>query len=60
MLRVVNLTGKDPQEAGRFGDVWREEIHGRTVAIKAIRTYAKSNAENVVKVIYVEFPVLDC
>ena len=50
ILRDVDLNGKDPQEGGQFGDVWKEEIQGHTLAIKVVRTYTTSDVEHVAKV----------
>lgn len=50
VLHGVDLNSKDPQESGRFGDVWKEQINGHTVAIKVVRTYVKSDLNEVAKV----------
>lgn len=49
-LRQVDLSGKDAEAGGGFADVWKHEFEGRFVAIKAVRIYANSEAENVAKV----------
>jgi hypothetical protein len=40
----------DPIARGSFGDVWRGQIRGREVAIKALRVYQRSDAQKLLKV----------
>ena len=37
----------DPEYSGGFADVWKVEYCGRSVAVKALRTYAGSNRQKV-------------
>jgi len=35
---------------GGFGDVWKCECRGQQVAVKALRTYANSDLQNITRV----------
>jgi hypothetical protein len=50
VLPGMELHFKEPQAAGRFGDVWREEVDGHIIAIKVARTYVRSDADKIAKV----------
>jgi len=49
VLRGLHINSKDPHDSGRFGDVWKEQINGHTVAVKVIRTYVRSDMNEVAK-----------
>lgn len=50
VLHGLDLHTKEPRAAGRFGDVWREELQGLTIAVKVARTYQNSEAMQISKV----------
>lgn len=50
ILHGLALHTKEPRAAGRFGDVWKEEMQGQAIAVKVARTYQNSDIENISKV----------
>lgn len=50
VIRDIVLDSKAPMAAGQFGDVWKEEIEGHPIAVKAVRVYVKSEVDKIVKV----------
>jgi serine/threonine protein kinase len=58
VMRDIVLDTRAPIAAGQFGDVWKEEVQGHFIAVKAVRVYVKSDVDKVVKVRLILFGLL--
>jgi hypothetical protein len=50
VIKGIQLVGTEPVAEGRFGEVWKGSIRGRTVAVKVLRLYVKTDLEKHQKV----------
>jgi hypothetical protein len=50
VLKDIKLDSKELMASGHFGDVWKEEIQGQMMAVKAVRMHVKSDLDKLAKV----------
>lgn len=52
ILSDVDLHGKEPTISGGYGDIWKMDMRGHSVAVKVIRSYVTSDVRKIAKVCF--------
>lgn len=50
MLKNIDIESQNPIAGGQFGDVYKVDLAGKAIAVKALRVFENSDFEKVLKV----------